>query len=152
MKKSNEVLTVVDGQAELPLCQPVEQREDPPIEVIASYPSRTESIKSAIHWSRVIDIGRSLTEGEVAGALGINKGQWSRIMSGAGHFPTESVHRFNKVVGNTILTRYDAYQEGYELRPLKSKLERQLEDERAENAELHAKLEHFQEFMKMGNN
>ncbi|RDH91859.1 MAG: hypothetical protein DIZ77_06395 [endosymbiont of Seepiophila jonesi] len=150
MKNSNEVLTVVDGQGALPLCQPVEQREDPPIEVIASYPSRTDSIKSAIHWSNVIGVGRSLTEGEVADALGINKGQWSRIMSGTAHFPTEGVHTFNKIVGNTILTRYDAYIEGYELRPLKSKLEKQLEDERTENAELQAKLEHFQEFMNMG--
>lgn len=119
MKIFNDNLTVVDGQKNLGLARPPKRTDDPPMEVIARIPNRRGARKMALQWSGLLD-------NEVADALGIDHGQWSRIMNGKAHFPDEKHHEFNQVVGNKIVTMYDAYQEGCELTPLESELERHL--------------------------
>jgi len=57
--------------------------------------------------------------------LEIEKAQWSRIMSGDMNFPTEKYHAFNDCVGNLILLRYDALQEGQGVVPLESELQKE---------------------------
>lgn len=121
-------LRPVDGrQGGLPLAQ---RKEDPPLEVIARIPRRLDAIRRAIEWAEMDDC-------TVGQALGVDKPQWSRILNGQAHFPTERYHQFHQVVGNLLLLRWDALQEGCEIRSLESELER-------ENRELHEQLDRQQ--------
>jgi len=111
-------LSPVDTQVSLALARRSEKREDPPLAVIANYKSRLDAIDRAIQWS-------DLEDHEVYEYLEIDKAQWSRIMSGNMNFPTQKYHLFNECVGNTILLRYDAYQEGMDVVPLESELQKE---------------------------
>lgn len=147
MKNPNVELSAIDR---LPLVMPVERREDPPLDVISSYRTRLEAIQASIRWSKVVGQSRALCDSEVSDTLGVDTAQWSRIMNGKGHFPTELYQEFMGVVGNTILLRYDAYRAGQEIKPLQTELEKRLLMQQAENEELRSKLAHFEEFMRMG--
>jgi hypothetical protein len=70
---------------------------------------------------------------QIYGPLDIDAGQWSRIRSGAAHFPMTKYTPFAQLVGNDIPLQWLAFKRGYELKPLASDLERQ-------NAQLQEEL------------
>jgi hypothetical protein len=73
---------------------------------------------------------------EAASLMGIDAAQFSRILGATGHFPTNRYVEFMELMGNDAPLIWLAHHRGYALVPLKSALEQQLEDERAEKAEL----------------
>lgn len=68
-------------------------------------------------------------------ALGIDKGQWSKICSGQNNFPIDRLHEFNNIVGNTIYLKWLNYKCGFEIKPMLSTLEQQLEQETLKRVE-----------------
>ena len=96
---------------------------------------------SAIKWA-------GLTEGEVADALNIKAPQWSKIRSRIAHFPTDKYHEFNRIVGNKIITVYDALMEGCILTPIRSALEQENLNLHNENKKLHHEMEVIKKFIK----
>jgi len=76
-----------------------------------------------------------LEDKQVAGELGIDLGQWSRIKSGNAHFPTNKYPAFMRMTGNVIPLQWLANAMGYEVKPLLNDLERQLAQERAVRVE-----------------
>jgi ribosome-binding protein aMBF1 (putative translation factor) len=63
-----------------------------------------------------IDLARrvaGLSEKEVYMAMQIDKATWSKIMSGQFNWPTDGDEKFEAIVGNNILTRWQMYKRGY---------------------------------------
>jgi transcriptional regulator with XRE-family HTH domain len=140
-------LTVEAQQIDLPIRpRPANPVAEVPLEVILRQPSRLAVIQLQIH-------AAGLTDDQVAAELGIDASQWSRIMSGkSAHFPTEKYHRLNQVTGNHYVLLWDLAQEGLDpasVRPLRSALERQLEEERARNADLQREMATMQRYIRM---
>lgn len=101
---------MVDGQLEMlmspkPVPQPVSD------EVIFLQPNKLAALRLAIAVS-------GLDEKEVYMSMQIDKAQWSRIMSGLGNWPTEGDEQFEKIVGNNVLTKWQANKRGFRLVPL----------------------------------
>lgn len=81
----------------------------------------------------------------------MDPGQWSNILNGKKHFPHDRRNEFMDFVGNEILLMYGCESRGKDyasLRPHKSDLEIQLEQERREKAELQQKLAIQEEFVR----
>lgn len=55
-----------------------------------------------------------LEEKEVYMALQLDKATWSRIMSGLANWPTDGDERFEAIVGNNVLTKWQMHRRGYE--------------------------------------
>lgn len=141
-------MTVDAQQIDLPIrpraSQPV---ADIPLDVILRQPTRLAVIRLQIHAS-------GLTEDQVSTELGIQPAQWSRIMSGTAHFPTEKYQRLNQVTGSHYVLLWDLRQAGFDpasIRPLRSDLERRLEEERARNQELQREMEIMQRYIRLSN-
>ena len=73
--------------------------------------------------------------------LGIEKGKWSRILSGSSDFPNDLIPHFCDIVGNDIVIHYLAYQRGYELRIIPKVLEDEIEGLKEENKNLKSQVE-----------
>lgn len=140
------VLTVEAQQIDLPIRpRPANPVAEVPLEVILRQPSRLAVIQLQIH-------AAGLTDDQVAAELNIDAAQWSRIMSGKNHFPTEKYHRLNQITGSHCVLLWDMAQEGLDpasVRPLRSALERQLEEERARNADLQREMSIMQRYIRM---
>jgi hypothetical protein len=81
----------------------------------------------------------------------IDGGQWSNILNGKKHFPHDRRNEFMDFVQNEILLIYGCESRGKDyasLRPHRSDLEIQLEQERKEKAELQRKLDIQEEFVR----
>lgn len=65
-----------------------------------------------------------------------DKSEWSRIIGGQHNFPLEKIGLFMDLCRNEVPLIWLARRRGYELRPLESKLERELRIEREQNEEL----------------
>jgi predicted XRE-type DNA-binding protein len=76
-----------------------------------------------------------LEDKQAASLMGIDGAQFSRILGGTGHFPTNRYVEFMQTMGNHAPLIWLAHHCGFELRPLKSALQQQLEDERAAHME-----------------
>lgn len=85
---------------------------------------------------------------QVAGTLGIDAGQWSRILSGDANFPLNKLIDFMELCENKIPLIWLALQCGYTLSPLKTELEIELERERQEKDEYRKKYEYAIEALK----
>jgi hypothetical protein len=68
-----------------------------------------------------------LSDKQICAELDIDQAQWSRIWTGTGHFPPIKIKKFMDVCGNIIPLRWLAMDCGFELKPMKSTLELQLE-------------------------
>lgn len=73
---------------------------------------------------------------EAYGPLQMDKGTWSRISNGQQSFPADELLKLRAVTQNDIPLIWLAHSMGYELRPLRSELQEQLEAERARADEL----------------
>lgn len=98
------------------------------------------SIKS---WSQILRTAMRLgdvTDNSMQIQLGIDKGNFSRIVSGQANFPVDKLVLFCEIVGNDLPIHWIAYQRGYELRFIPKILEEQLEKERAAKEEALKKI------------
>ena len=75
-----------------------------------------------------------LEDQDVYKPLGIDPGQWSRIMKGSNNFDNNKLPQFLKLVNNDIYLRWISFRCGYKCEPMKSTLEQQLEELRTELA------------------
>ena len=87
-----------------------------------------------------------LFDSEIADALEMDKGQLSKTLA-AGNLQTRRIEQFNEAVGNKIALQVWNYRAGYEMKPLLSTLEQELEQERREKEEMAAKLAYFEEII-----
>lgn len=127
-------------QLELPLSK----RAKPvpiPDAVIASQPSKIAAIKLCISSS-------GLDDKEISSALEIDSGHWSRMMSGQAYFPNNKEQALMDLCGNEIPLRWDALKRRYELRPLRSDLERRVAELEEQLAQERHDKEVILEFVK----
>lgn len=75
---------------------------------------------------------------QIYSPLEIDHAQWSRIRGGTANFPVNRLDQFMDLVGNDIPLRWLAFKRGFELKPLRSELERRV-------LELEAQLERERE-------
>lgn len=128
MPQSRRKLDRHDESRSLPLFPgpPKPEQHEVSDEFIHSRPTLLHALNFAQELS-------GLEDKQIAGELGIDLGQWSRIKSGNAHFPTNKYVAFMRLVGNDIPLVWLAHAMGYELKPLESDLER-------ENARLRQEL------------
>jgi plasmid maintenance system antidote protein VapI len=82
-----------------------------------------------------ISRGLVASAGEVASYIQIDEAQLNRVMNGGGrNLDDDKLNLLERVCGNKIPSQWLALQDGFELRPLESELER-------ENRELKERLE-----------
>lgn len=65
----------------------------------------------------------------------MDKAIWSRIENGGMSFPADEITKLADITGNNAPLIWLAQAQGFELRPLKSELQEQLETALAEKAE-----------------
>jgi len=80
--------------------------------------------------------------------MGIDKGQWSRIMSGQATLSHDLLGIFCEIVDNDIIIHWLAYQRGYELRVIPKVLEEQLSETQEENKALKNQVEMLKEALR----
>lgn len=114
--------------------QPADQ-ELAPLSVVATLAAGVEhdDVKGweAVYRRAITDSG--LFESEIADALGMDKGNFSKAIS-SGAMQQRRISAFCKAVGNRIVVQVSGYLESCELRPLETELER-------ENRELREQLQ-----------
>lgn len=113
-------------------------------QVIEELPTMREAIRACVRHS-------GLTDKLIYLELGIDGGNWSRIMNGQAYFPQDKLIELMKICSNDIPLLWLAKQCGYELKVAKFTLEEQLEKERKEKLELQNKLEVITEFLRKAN-
>ena len=82
-----------------------------------------------------------LANEEIAHQLGIDKGHWTRIMQGRGHFPTHKRSQLMSLCGNLAPLQFEAMRFGFQL------YENQLDKEERECAERLAQIRKQKEMM-----
>lgn len=87
-----------------------------------------------------------LDDKEMAAALDMDPGQWSRVKSGQANFPTDKYELFMNACGNEIPLRWLARRRGYELRRLLSSVEEELEATKARLVERERELDIIKRF------
>ena len=102
--------------------------------LILSQPDLLSAIKLSINVS-------GLQDKQLAGVLGIDVAQFSRIKSGDAHLPPNKLHALMRRCRNHIPLTWLAHQSGYELRPMRSTLEQQLETAKAVRDDIARQLE-----------
>lgn len=113
--------------------------------VDSAYLLTLPSLRRAIRYSISL---ADLEPKEVFEPLEIDKASWSRIENGSMEFPAGKLNRLRLVVGNDAVHRWLAHEAGFDLRPLKSALQEQLDLERAENARLRQENETIKNFVR----
>jgi len=80
----------------------------------------------------------------------VDKGTWSRFFNDDDpvNFPTNEIQRLMNICGNLIPLRWMALIFGFELRPIKTKLEQELEAARGEISERDRKIEAMKEIIR----
>jgi hypothetical protein len=82
-----------------------------------------------------------LDEKQIYMPLGVDKAQWSRIMSGQAHFPTNKYELFMDLVGNEILLVWLAYRRGKGLLDLEDAKDKTIRHQAGEIAKLRNEIE-----------
>jgi hypothetical protein len=106
---------------------------------------RLPSLRRAINYSLSL---ADMDPKEAYGPLEMDKAIWSRIVNGNMSFPADDLPKLKAITGNEAALLWIAHACGYELRPLRSELEQQLEAERAKSAELERQLEVITNFVR----
>ncbi|MEO1035202.1 MAG: hypothetical protein AAFX44_06535 [Pseudomonadota bacterium] len=114
---------------------------DLPLAVIAARPT----LKSAILLSAEVS---GLSDKQIYGPLDISPAHWSRIKTGSMHFPENKLDHFMDVVGNEIPLIWQATRRNKQLVPMRSTVEQERDEARAEVADLRRKLETITQFVK----
>lgn len=109
--------------------------------VVAAQPSKLAALMLCCAAS-------GLEDKEIYGPLDIGPAQWSRIRNGDAYFPNNKEHQLMDLCANEIPLRWDALRRNKELKPLRSELEQQLEDERAARLEAERELATIKQFVR----
>lgn len=105
----------------------------PSAPVDPNYLQSLSSFRRVIRYSMSL---RDLEPKQVYEHVGKDAAAWSRIENGSISFPADDLPKLIQITGNDAPLRWLALQCGYDLVPLRTDLERQLEQERAERAEV----------------
>lgn len=119
-------------------------REDDVMELINELPSMTEAIRCCIRRS-------GLTDKQVYLELGIDGGQWSRIMNGQAHFPHDRFQDLMRICRSDLPLVWLARKCGYDLKLSQSKLEEMLQKEKIERQKLQNQLDAVLDLLKRAN-
>lgn len=95
-------------QREMPIIGPTEQVHMLPMAWISACRSRHQAIQLCVQAS-------GLTNMQVAHELGIDRGQFTRIMSGTAHFPDRLDDDLMRVCRNYAPMQYSAWRFGFDL-------------------------------------
>lgn len=109
------------------------QRRKPSAPVDATYLRVLPTLRRAIAYSLSL---ADMDPKEAYQPLSIDKASWSRMMTGQQEIPGSLLYPVRQLTGNQAGLMWLAYQDNCEIRPLRSELEQQLEDERARASEL----------------
>lgn len=96
------------NQGEMPIIGPTRDIEMIPLKRIQKCKTRHAAIQLCVAWS-------GLESGYVADRLGIDRGQFSRIMGGSAHFPDKKDDELMRVCGNYAPLQYSAWRHGFDL-------------------------------------
>lgn len=127
-------------QLELPMARRP-QKADISMAVVLSQPNKLAALNLCIQVS-------GLEDKEIYGSLGIDAGQWTRIRKGDGHFPPNLESDLMRLCGNIVPLLWSAAHEGYELRPIKSELEAQVEELQRELDAKNTELKNITNFVR----
>jgi len=116
----------------MPLGKP--KQEPIELSVITRQPNLMSAVRLCIQVS-------GLDEKQVCMTLDIDAGHWSRIMKGEAHFPLNKLETLMDLCANDIPLIWQANRRGFELKPLKSTIEQQMEALKNENDTLRAEIE-----------
>ncbi len=105
-----------------------------PVDIVSKKQSFLESILLCVNVS-------GLLEKEICAALEIDKGHWSNILSGKGHFPINKLNSLMDLCGNEAPLQWLANSRGYGLVVLKSEAEKQRDAAQAELAKEREKTQ-----------
>ena len=108
------------------------------------------SCKSRQHALRKCFEASNLEHKQVYCALGIDQGQFSRILGGSAHLDPNLLHDFMRVCGNLIPLRYDAFKLGFELKPVRTGLEERVAALEEENRDLRRAAQLVAELLRGG--
>ncbi len=108
-------------------------RRKPSAAVDREHVRRRPSLRRAINYSLSL---ADMDPKEAYGPLEMDKAIWSRITNGGMSFPADDLPKLKAVTGNEAAIYWLAVASGFDLRPLRNELEEQLEQERAERAEV----------------
>ena len=78
----------------------------------------------------------------------IDKGNFSRILSGQSNLPIEKIAKFCEIVGNDLLIHWIAYQQGFELRVFPKTLEQKILEKDKKIEKLSQELESLRSLVK----
>lgn len=140
-------LTSIDGLKNQQLGLPISYKPnatDIPAELIVAQPSKKDAIKLCIALS-----GR--TQEQVCAHLEIDKAQWSRIMSGRGHFPENLETELMQFCGNHIPLQWQMHRCGFDpayLRPLEDEKDRAIRERDAVIEQQRLELEALAKWIK----
>jgi transcriptional regulator with XRE-family HTH domain len=104
-----------------------------------------QNFKDALKLTKDIS---GLTDLQLCQELDIDPGHWSRIWNGRGHFPDEKIVDFMNLCDSIVPLRWLALKYGFELRPMKSKLEAENDELREMNERLRRDLDVIKDFLR----
>ena len=127
-------------QVALPLASKPKQA-DVDDSVLIKQPDMLAAINLAIQAS-------GLQDNQIYPVLGMEKAAFSKALSGSNHFPSGKLNQLCEVLGNEVVLRWWVLTRGYGLVKLKSTLEEENEQLRADLHEARRDLDKFREFVR----
>lgn len=110
-----------------------------------------ELAKTLTLWPHVLRHAVNQPDDALALSLEIDKGNFSRILSGQANFPIEKLIKFCRLVDNDLPLHWLAYQAGYELRVIPKTLEEKIIEKDRLIEEQARKIQNYEEcFSKLG--
>lgn len=106
---------------------------------------KQNTLKDALRLTKEVS---GLNDQQICQELEIDPAQWSRIWTDKAHFPHDKLTTFMDLCENIIPLRWLALYYGYELKPLKSTVEKENDSLRAENERLQRDLSVIKGFLK----
>jgi hypothetical protein len=128
-------------QAQLPLV-PAKRR---PIPLDEQTLHAKPTFLSALRY--VIQCGNFEYEKELYQTLGIDAGNWSRIMNGSASFPQDKEDDLQQLCGNDGLVRWRANRGGYRLEPLQDAKDKEIAEWKSRALEAEKRYELAVEIM-----
>lgn len=123
-----EQLPLMDGDQPMRAEQPVSP------DVVYRQPDMLSAIRLSIQVS-------GLDEKQVFLPLGIAKAQWSRILTGQAHFPTNKYEQFMSLTGNEIPLIWLAFRRGKGLHDLEDAKDKTIRELQQANDDLRREID-----------
>lgn len=136
-------MTTNNLQAELPGIG-TGQRRPQPLDIQTLCNKRT--FLAALKY--VIQCGNFEYDKELYQPLGIDAGNWTRIMNGSASFPQDKEDQLQELCGNIGLTIWRAQRHGFKLEPLQDAKDKRIAELEAQNAELRREMEIVSKWIK----